>query len=272
MKIHHLNTGSVFTPARKRLVNHCVLFDFGEKLLVVDPGVHYDFHTRSEFAPLGVQRWLMPSNHKETRLTEHLKRLGHSREKVTDIVLTHLDYDRASALIDFPNARVHIFGPEYIAGMAPAGWIESQRYRYLRHIPRVPWVIHPLQGEKWFGFDALRPTPELTSDLYLVPLVGHTWGHCGVAFHDKGKWFLHAGDAYFHRQEMNVLHPKCPWLLSLYQRWLHVDEDSSLYNQDRLRKLIRDQAPEVSVFCSSDPEELRLQSDLKPDAGALATL
>src|SRR5207245_5655496 len=34
-------------------------------------------------------------------------------------------------------------------------------------------------------------------DILMIPLPGHTLGHCGIAVRAKDKWLLHAGDAYF---------------------------------------------------------------------------
>lgn len=39
-------------------------------------------------------------------------------------------------------------------------------------------------------------------DIRLIPLPGHTLGHCGVAVQTEGRWFLHVGDAYYLRREL----------------------------------------------------------------------
>ena len=39
-------------------------------------------------------------------------------------------------------------------------------------------------------------------DVRLIPLPGHTLGHCGVAVQTEDRWFLHVGDAYYLRGEL----------------------------------------------------------------------
>ena len=48
-------------------------------------------------------------------------------------------------------------------------------------------------GEKWYDFDAIRL--RLGPEMYLLPLFGHTAGHCGMAVKDGDGWLLHVADA-----------------------------------------------------------------------------
>jgi len=52
----------------------------------------------------------------------------------------------------------------------------------------------------------------------LVPLLGPTLGHAGVAIRAGGGWLLQGGDAYFHRDEMDLDRPSCTPGLRFYQR------------------------------------------------------
>ena len=46
------------------------------------------------------------------------------------------------------------------------------------------------------------------SQVLLIPLFGHTLGHCGVAVQQGERWLLHVGDAYYLRDELSEdLHP-----------------------------------------------------------------
>jgi hypothetical protein len=49
--------------------------------------------------------------------------------------------------------------------------------------------------EKWFGLSCVQPIADV--ELALVPLIGHTLGHAGVAVRVDRRWLFDAGDAYF---------------------------------------------------------------------------
>ena len=86
------------------------------------------------------------------------------------------------------------------------------------------WVRHDVAGDDWLGFEAVTA---LTDDVLLVPLHGHTRGHCGVAVrrHDGG-WLLHAGDAYFDAGEKETPPHAAPGL-RFFQRLMAVDDGAA---------------------------------------------
>ena len=49
----------------------------------------------------------------------------------------------------------------------------------------------------------------------MIPLPGHTLGHCGIAVRTKDRWLLHAGDAYFFHGQLQAK-PKMPLVLGLF--------------------------------------------------------
>jgi glyoxylase-like metal-dependent hydrolase (beta-lactamase superfamily II) len=65
----------------------------------------------------------------------------------------------------------------------------------------------------------------------MIPLPGHTLGHCGIAVRAKDKWLLHAGDAYFFHGQL--LKPKMPLVLGQIQRRANMDRAMRLQNQER---------------------------------------
>src|SRR5438552_1900579 len=78
----------------------------------------------------------------------------------------------------------------------------------------------------------------LPPELLLVPLSGHTRGHAAVAVReDSGRWLLHAGDAYFYRDETDPENPRCTPGLRVFQRMAEMDRAQRLANQQRLREL-----------------------------------
>jgi glyoxylase-like metal-dependent hydrolase (beta-lactamase superfamily II) len=123
----------------------------------------------------------------------------------------------------------------------PLGALRQQRY--------------DSRGEAWFGFECVRDLKGLPPEVLLVPLVGHTWGHSGIAVQLSDGWLLHAGDAYFHEREMNTAHPGCPPGLRAYQRMMEVDRAARLANQERLRALARTHGDSVRILCAHDAAE-----------------
>ena len=172
------------------------------------------------------------------------------------VILTHLDLDHAGGLSDFPQAQVHVSQVEHAAAMARDSLNSRGRYKPAQwaHGPR--WVTHLLEGERWFGFDAVRPLAEhaeLASEVLLIPLRGHTSGHCGVAVRGEAGWLLHGGDAFFHRDELDPAGRRCPAALAAFQSMVQVDGPARWRNQARLAQLAKERAAEVKVFCAHDP-------------------
>jgi glyoxylase-like metal-dependent hydrolase (beta-lactamase superfamily II) len=114
-------------------------------------------------------------------------------QAVQHIVLTHMHFDHCGGLPDFPTARVHVHRREYEAFMGlPRRWTDWAYVR--RHVAHGPdLVLYEDTGERWFDFAAIRLP--FTPEMWLVPLFGHTRGHCGVAIHTGTGWLFHVGDA-----------------------------------------------------------------------------
>ena len=102
---------------------------------------------------------------------------------------------------------------------------------------RLVDLVHEPGGEPWFGFECVRDLGgQLPPEILLVPLVGHTRGHCGIAVDTGEQWLLCAGDAYFYREEMSWEKPHCTPGLAWYQRLMQVHSRWRLLNQRRLRE------------------------------------
>jgi glyoxylase-like metal-dependent hydrolase (beta-lactamase superfamily II) len=59
------------------------------------------------------------------------------------------------------------------------------------HGPR--FLTYEESGDTWLGLPAARLP--FTPEMWLVPLAGHTRGHCAVAVATPDGWLLHVGDA-----------------------------------------------------------------------------
>lgn len=261
-RIHHLNCGTLRPVgavggrvAPPSLVAHCLLVERDRGLLLVDTGFGRDDVTHPERLGRPFVRALRPALDLAETAASRIAALGHRVEDVTDIVLTHLDLDHAGGLADFPRARVHVHEAELEAATHPR---LRERARYVRaqwaHGPR--WVTHRVAGEEWWGLGAVTA---LADDVLLVPLHGHSRGHCGVAVRrpsdQGGGWLLHAGDAYFDAGE-KLTPPHAKPGLRLFERLMAADDDQRRANQQRLRELQADRGPGLTVFCAHDPTEL----------------
>ncbi|MGQ0621846.1 MAG: MBL fold metallo-hydrolase [Panacagrimonas sp.] len=270
MQIHHLNCGTM-CPYGRRLMSgqggllgslfeeaemccHCLLIETAQGLVLVDTGLGTD--DVRDPRPLGrVFRGLVRPQlrHEETALAQ-IRALGFKAEDVRHIVVTHLDLDHAGGLPDFPRAKVHVFAPEVDAALAPH---LRERPRYVaQHWAHGPdWVRHGVEGENWFGFESIRAIPGLDPDVLLIPLLGHTRGHCGVAVRQPERWLIHCGDAYFFHGEVETP-AHCPIGLMAFQSLVQINGKQRLNNQRRLRELKASHGDEVDVFCAHDPVEL----------------
>jgi glyoxylase-like metal-dependent hydrolase (beta-lactamase superfamily II) len=270
MRIHHLNcgtmrpyggrlvsgTGSVLTTAE--MICHCLLVEADHGLVLVDSGYGTD-DVRNPDASLArsFRRLARPVLAESETALRQIEGLGFRAEDVRDVVLTHLDLDHAGGLRDFPHARVHVLRSELEAARAARTSQERTRYPRAQWAHGPQWVTHDPRGDEWFGFDAVRELPGVAADIRLVPLIGHTVGHTGVAVRDGDGWLLHAGDTYFHHDEMRPDTPTCPPGLRYMQARMETARGLRLANQERLRELIREHGDRITVFSAHDPVELR---------------
>jgi len=270
LRVHHLNcisscplggrlmdgrTAGVLT--RGRLCCHCLAIETDDGLVLVDTG----FGLNDVAAPRKrlsgfFLALLSPDFREELTAVRQLQRLGFAAGDVRHIVLTHLDFDHAGGLDDFPHAKVHMLQQERDDAVAQRTWLDRQRFRPQQWGTRGNWRVYPsAAGEPWFGFDAVRQLSGLPPEILMVPLAGHTLGHAGVAIRREGGWLLQAGDAYFWHEEMDLEHARCTPGLRMYQTLMEKDRSLRLRNQEHLRNLRRRHGHQVELFCSHDPIE-----------------
>ena len=240
--------------ASTRLVCHCLLIEGAEGLVLVDTGFGLDDTRRPRQLGVPFTAAIRPRLDAAETAIAQIRELGFEPNDVRHIITTHLDLDHAGGLPDFPDAEVHLLGLDLEAAMNP-GWRERQRYiaAHWAHGPR--WAQHAVGGEAWLGFDSVRILPGSDAEILLIPLLGHTLGHTGVAARQGGRWLLHCGDAYFHHGEVQTP-PSCPPGLSVFQALNQVDGAARRRNRERLRELAARHAEEVELICSHDASYL----------------
>lgn len=266
MRVHHLNCGThcplggalfdgMSSGLFARIPTHCLLIETNAGLVLVDTG----YGLQDVLRPHARLPWLWPailnvSLKEEDTALRQVEALGFSRTDVRHIVLTHLDFDHAGGVEDFPEARVHVMASERAAAEHARGFVGRQRYRSRQWDDVRDWKLHAHGGERWFGFDAVRELDGVPPEILLIPLRGHTIGHAGVAVQTSSGWLLHAGDAYLHAHEMNA-RASCPPGLAVYERIMDSDHTARMANQARLRALKRER-PDIALMCSHDASEM----------------
>lgn len=254
--MHHLDAGSLHPVLMGRLANHVIAVELPDGgLALVDTGIGLEAR-RNPRERLGAVAALAgrPDRDPDGSAVRQLERLGFAAADVRHIVMTHLDYDHAGGLADFPEATVHVHHAELAAATDPPTAAERQRYLEVnwRHGPRWdPFGDGPADREL-FGIDGFSLLDGL---VVALPLPGHTRGHTGYAIRDGDGWMVHAGDAYYHAAVVDpAAGARQPRTLQVFERVGGVLPGLTAGNHGRLRAIAQD--PSVTVVCTHDPSQL----------------
>ena len=274
MRVHHLNcatlclplgpwvTGNKEGPYAGKLVCHCLLIETEDGLVLVDAGLGLEdiAHVRQRLGRL-TNFLLGPRLARAETAFEQVKALGFKPEDVRHILVTHLDLDHIGGISDFPHATLHLYGAQERVAGGNVSRKERRRYK------PIQWAYGPriqkaeLGGQSFMGFEAVRDLKGLPPEVLIVPLSGHTEGHCGIAIESERGWLLHAGDAYYHRCAMERPQGRSPLFARLLDRFNTWDKEKLLANRSRLRELVHSTEQDVTVFCSHDPAEYQACRD-----------
>lgn len=242
------------------LACHCLLLDYGEGgLVLVDTGVvstdpAADRTRHNPFFRAVDRLDLDPTQSARNRILG----LGLDPERVGHVVLTHLDFDHAAGLPDFPGATVHLSAVEAKHAQNPIGPIARARYQSGQWAGVRHWRTHAGFPDSWFGLPAAR-LDGVPGEILLVSLPGHTRGHCGVAVRTDTAWLLHAGDAIFHHRELHRGPPGMPTLARAYQWFMQESQVRRRRSLHKLQDLVDHHGREVRVICTHDPSLLPIE-------------
>ncbi len=172
----------------------CLLIETREGLVLVDTGLGLgDYAHPSWMTQLFRIITALPLDPNEAAVNR-IRNLGYQPTDVKHILLTHMHFDHCSGLSDFPHAKVHVHRREYnaftegkIRQFTEFAYIPS----YIAHQPE--FILYEKVDSKWYDFDAIRLP--FDPEMYLIPLFGHSRGHCGITIKTSTGWFFHAGDA-----------------------------------------------------------------------------
>lgn len=246
IRVHHLNCVEIQSPGNGRAIGHCLLVETGNRLILIDAGIGLK-DTKNPDSRIG--RHLISvvgfKFNEDWTAVKQIQRLGLDPGKVTDCVISHLDPDHIGGLADFPNAIVHVALEEY-------EHFQSGNPRYLPHqLDHMPPVkTYANTSERWCGLEARRIAAVSETEIYLIPLFGHTLGHCGVALKSDTDWLFYVGDAYYLKEELTD--PEHP-----VHKLAEMRADDNRLRIDSLNNVRRLMAenPQVKVFAYHDANE-----------------
>ncbi|MCG8605674.1 MBL fold metallo-hydrolase [bacterium] len=251
LTIEHVNFGWLHAPPLPPACCHCLIIRTDSGVALIDTGIgtqdiaNPDARIgREAIEAAGFQ--FIPV----VTAIHQLGMLGIKRSDVTDIIMTHCDPDHAGGLSDFPDASVHIAAEE--KHNIDSG---NSRYSLAQFVHRPAWVTYDTNNCDTLGLPSRLVRTSLDVDIRLIPLFGHTNGHCGVAVCENETCILHVGDAYYLRDELtNLNHPVDELAI------LRADNNQlRLASLNTLRRLTKRPDVKLSYFGYHDVAELPAQ-------------
>ncbi|WP_445452449.1 MBL fold metallo-hydrolase [Flavobacterium sp. 25HG05S-40] len=249
LKIHHLNCVKIVSPINENVCGHCLLLEENQKLILIDTGIGL-LDTLNPFERIGkdlIEIVGYRFDESQTAIRQ-IESLGLNPNNVTDCIISHLDNDHIGGLADFPSATVH-------TSIEELNNFNSNNPRYLKlslaHNPEIR--TYSKSDFRWFGFEARKIIADIQTEVFLIPLFGHTLGHCGVAIKTKNRWLFYVADAYYMRIEFtDQLHP-----VNELAKIRADDNALRIATVDKIRQLAKDH-PEIEIFGYHDIEEFEL--------------
>lgn len=245
-ELYHLNCVKIVSPVNENVCGHCVLIKEGGRLILVDTGIGLldNLHPAER---IGQSLIDMVGYRFDENLTaiRQIEKLGFDPGQVTDCILSHLDNDHIGGIADFPNAIIHVGIEEFES-------YQSGNSRYLKtpllHNPKV--ITYKKSDLNWFGFEARNINLGLETEIFLIPLFGHTLGHCGIAIKTEHSWLFYIADAYYLKIELTDNNHPVNGLAAMRAE----DNNLRIASLDKIRQFVKDH-PEIEIFGYHDIDE-----------------
>ena len=170
----------------------CLLIETDQGLAFVDTGLGLHDYEHPSHIVRFFQFVFGIANDPNSTAVRQLRRLEYDPQEVQHIIMTHLHFDHAGGLPDFPHAQVHVHRREMEAMQHPRHLIELA-YDHADFAHGPAWILYEQVTEQWLGQDVIRLP--FIPEMFLVQLFGHTRGHCGVAVRDCDSWLFQCADA-----------------------------------------------------------------------------
>lgn len=179
-------------PVQAFLIHHPTAGPF-----LVDTGLHPSVASKPQ-ANLGrlISRWVRPKLEPGEDLPAQLRARGIDPKSIRLVVMTHLHFDHASAMSEFPSATFVLTEDEWVAattdrrpvlrGYRPAHYDYAFDYRTLSY-----------SGERIASYSTFGRTFDLFGDgaVRLASTPGHSAGHQSVICHLGERDLVIAGDS-----------------------------------------------------------------------------
>ncbi len=232
-----------------RLACRCPLVEHADGLVVVDTGLGLRDAAEPPRAAPFVRAGDRPALEAGDAAISQLRRAGRAPRDVRHIVMAQLDFDRAGSLSDFPWATVPLGAQEARNARAQPGHKARRRWR-LAQLP-TGMAEHIDTGGEGHGLPTLRGTPD---GIHLVPLPGHSPGHCGVAIRAAdGGCVLPAGAPAVLHCELEGKGRVAP-LARAYHAGMQSDGAQRRASAQRRRDRHRRSGAAVTILCTHDPK------------------
>ena len=238
-----------------KVVCHCLLVETDQGLVLIDTGLGVQdyLHTKQRLGSL-VSRLGRIENNLELTAIAQIQRLGFSPQDVRHILVSHLDFDHAGGISDFPHATVHVLSSEYNATQNLFSLKNKARYKTQQFKQHRYWnFIEHEQGEAWFNLYQVQGFQLFQDEILLIPLLGHTQGHCGIAIKQKEGWLFFCGDAYYSHLQFD---PKNKLrTLDKLERFFAENNQMRVDNLHKIQQLAQTEK-NIEIICAHDPVEL----------------